>query len=171
MQISSSMGSYVQSYGQSQRPPQISAEARQELFTNADADGSGGLSKTEMQAFGESMKTAMDSASGVSRAKDGQGAPEMSDEMFAEIDTDGSGEVSTDELDAFEKNMQKKGPPPPPPAGSGASQIDSESTSLLDYLNSSDDEESTSTSISDLLKSVYSNFSTSEESSLLNYLS
>ncbi|MFD2166766.1 EF-hand domain-containing protein [Thalassotalea euphylliae] len=106
------------------RPPMApTQEQMQERFTNADVDGSGGLTIEEMAAS----------------------APEGADlsklqEKFAKLDTDGNGEVTTAEHQAaMEKRMEKM------EAMSGQQsfgQFNSQSNtldSLLESLSDSDD--------------------------------
>ncbi len=90
---SSSYSSYTQPSVR-QKPSEADMEVmKQELFGKADADSSGGLSKTELSDFlskgpnGDSMDT---------------------DVAFASFDSDGDGSVTQDEMDSGMKNMRSQ---------------------------------------------------------------
>jgi Ca2+-binding EF-hand superfamily protein len=81
----------------------------QSLFKKVDADGSGGIDKTEFQ-------TAVSGMTGKDAASD-----EL-DAMFAKLDTDGNGTVDDSEMMSALKEMGEQRrtmmpPPPPPPMG------------------------------------------------------
>ncbi len=89
---------------------------RTQVFSQSDADGSGGLSVDEFKSM-------------IEAAPDGKGPPGVEDpeSFFKTADADGDGELTQAELDsAFEARMQNfqstvsrfgDGPPPPPPGG------------------------------------------------------
>jgi len=90
---SSSYNSYTQSSVR-QKPSEADMEAmKQELFGKADADGSGGLSKTELSDF-------------LSKGPNGDSVD--TDAAFASFDSDGDGSVSQDEMDSGMKNMRSQ---------------------------------------------------------------
>ena len=63
-----------------------------ELFSSADADGSGGLNEEEFSSFNSSMQEA-----GMPPPPDGMGEAEV----FSAMDLDGDGEVSAAEMEAY----------------------------------------------------------------------
>ena len=68
----------------------------EELMSTMDADGSGAISKTELQAGFRSMGAAM---------------PDKElDQLFTEVDTDNSGEIDFDEFRAFVQSRRQADP-------------------------------------------------------------
>jgi Ca2+-binding EF-hand superfamily protein len=114
------------------------ANAREDLMTAADADGSGSLSYDEFA----SMKP--------SEVSDSQ-----SQALFKSADTNSDGSLSSDEVSAFEANRPQGGPQGgmammgPPPSSSSDDDDDDDSTvssllaKLIDSLNSTDNTDST----------------------------
>jgi len=83
-----------------------------DLFNKIDADGSGGISQSELQVFSEDME------------KKAGKSLEVGDSSFSTYDSNGDGILSTAELDSLlesnrpaqpEGSGQGMGPPPPPP--------------------------------------------------------
>lgn len=75
-----------------------------EFFKKADADGNGGISKTELA---EMLKNAPKPPGG----GDAQ-APDV-DEIFSQVDADGDGEISETENQAHMEEMARNGPKAP----------------------------------------------------------
>ena len=71
------------------------AADRAAAFAQADADGSGGLTRAEFQTFKQLMKATME------------------ERMFTRADADGNGEVTLSELQAARPPHGHCGPPPP----------------------------------------------------------
>lgn len=80
------------------------AEMRQRMFSNADANGDGKISKNEMTKVVANMP---------------QGGPSV-DDIFSKLDTDGDGSITQSEFAAREKaHGQPHGGPPPMMSGTG----------------------------------------------------
>jgi len=93
-----------------QRPDM--AEMRQKLFSTADTDGSGSLSKDELGTGMQAMRKQQPPPGGMGGGPGGPGGAggakgskeaKSVDDIFTEMDTDGSGEVSEEEMTAFDE--------------------------------------------------------------------
>lgn len=74
------------------------ADMQQKMFAKVDADGSGGIDKTELQTLVDKVAK-----------KTGVTSTSTPDELFSKVDTNGDGTVSSDELS---KGMKDIMPPP-----------------------------------------------------------
>ena len=74
------------------------ADMQQKMFAKVDADGSGGIDKTELQTLVDKVAK-----------KTGVTSTPSTDELFSKVDTNGDGTVSSDELS---KGMKDIMPPP-----------------------------------------------------------
>ena len=74
------------------------ADMQQKMFAKVDADGSGGIDKTELQTLVDKVAK-----------KTGVTSTSTTDELFSKVDTNGDGTVSSDELS---KSMKDIMPPP-----------------------------------------------------------
>lgn len=101
-----------------------------DFFKKADADGSGGISKTELA---EMLKNAPkpDGASSTD-------TPNV-DDIFAEVDTDGDGEISEAEDKAHMEEMAKNGPGKPEDLSGSSKAFDQFVEALKNSNLSSDD--------------------------------
>ncbi len=104
---------------------------RESMFTSADADSSGGLSKDEFSSMMDKLSAApgrhgphsappppppSEETSGSEDSATGATAETSRlDELFAAADTDGDGEVTLVEQEDALASMQGVGMPPPPP--------------------------------------------------------
>lgn len=103
---------------------------QQDFYKKADNDGSGGISRTELQTMAEKLKE----KSGTTL--------DASDEAFSDYDSDGDNTLSPDELNTVMQNsgfgpalgMQGGAPPVPPQQGMEAYSSSGSSTSSQDDL-------------------------------------
>lgn len=187
---SSSYSNYSNYSGQVRERPseEQMAAMKKAMYDKADADGSGGLSKTELTDF---------------LAKGPNGDSIDSESTFTSFDSDGDGSISEDEMDKgmqslrsqMESNMNKARfggeqgqgmgdmmSPPPPPPNKGLSDSDGSSSSSKNIMSSLDsdgdgtiDEEELTTGLSSTkvqemisayIKQMSSSYSTSSDSLL-----
>jgi hypothetical protein len=102
-----------QAQGQGFTPP---------AFEDIDTDGDGGISQTEMQAFGQS--------------KHADETTEKADALFSEMDKDGDGTVTAEEKTAFDESRGPGMAPPPggAPAEAASDGGDTDSAARLTAL-------------------------------------
>jgi len=114
---------------------------KEQLFAKVDADGNGGVDKSELQGLLDKVASKSDAAAG------------NAEDLFAGIDSDGDGSVSADELDQGVKSLMPPpsdtmafaqscgavdGPrPPPPPSGSSSDR--SSAATTTDPLDTNED--------------------------------
>lgn len=99
----------------------------EEMFSNSDTDGDGGINQTELQ----DLMTQMAGSTGSS--------VEVGDDTFAAYDTDEDGTLNQDEMDSF----MKENAPAPPSGGQmqqaisayGSATANDQLSSLMDLLN------------------------------------
>ncbi|ESQ88932.1 hypothetical protein ABAC460_14215 [Asticcacaulis sp. AC460] len=94
-----------QAQGQGFTPP---------AFEDIDTDGDGGISQTEMQAFGQTRHA--------------DETTEKADALFSEMDEDGDGTVTAQEKTAFDETRGPGKAPPPGSAPPEATASESDST-------------------------------------------
>ncbi|HEX2956494.1 MAG TPA: EF-hand domain-containing protein [Chitinispirillaceae bacterium] len=122
------------------KPPPGSPPSPDEMFSMADADGSGGIDETEF--------------ANITKNGDGNGP------QFSDLDTDSDGVINeTENAAAFEKMGPPKGPPPGPPP-SGDTQATAASMSASSVTNAS---LSKSNSFSDLLSALQETLNDDED--------
>lgn len=90
---SSSYGNYTQTSVRQRPSEEDMAAMKKELFGKADADGSGGLSKTELSDL-------------LSKGPNGDSID--TEQAFASFDADGDGNVTEDEMDAGMKSLHSQ---------------------------------------------------------------
>ncbi|MCB1987575.1 MAG: calcium-binding protein [Burkholderiaceae bacterium] len=124
---------FAQSRSSTDGTTSSTGQAGDDLFGNADSDGDGAVSKTELQALLEAMSGGTASQTGV-----------RSDDAFAALDTDGDGSLTQAEFDAGRPPEGSAPPPgamPPPPGGprgAGGAQ-DASATTTYDPLDTNED--------------------------------
>ena len=139
---------------------------RESMFTSADADSSGGLSKDEFSSMMDKLSAApgrhgphsappppppSEETSGSEDSATGATAETSRlDELFAAADTDGDGEVTLVEQEEALASMQGFGMPPPPPPFAG--------------LESDEEREALDSLLSDVSEKLSSTSSTSADS-------
>ena len=112
-----------------------SAQWRESIFTSADADSSGGLSKDEFSSMMDKLSAAPgrhgphsapppplpseETSGSEDSATDSTAETSRLDELFAAADADGDGEVTLVEQEEALASMQGFGMPPPPPPFAG----------------------------------------------------
>lgn len=118
-----------------------------DLFKKVDSDGSGDVSRSELQALSEKITTS---------------TLDVSDEAFAGYDSDGDGTLSEDELNAVLDSTRPPlgtegmAPPPPPPAQQATSA----------YADNSGEDEDTLASIISGLQSLLSQLQSGSSATL-----
>lgn len=154
-----------------------SGDSTDDLFGKIDTDGSGGISKTELQSFTDQVKQDQGSSS-----TNGPSA----DDMMSKLDSDSSGELSQSELQAGRSSGKAHGHdggmPAPPPGGMGGAGGTSQTSdsSSYDPLDTNKDgvvseaeraaSNSQATTLQDLFKSADSDSNDSLNGTELNKL-
>jgi|GEM_PF-4554784 len=157
----------IGSAGNSQMMMQMrqTQQQMQQLRQEADVDGSEGLNMEEFTSLRGQVSELTGRPSNV----------ENVEEVFATIDADGSGELSSDEMQSFhQQKMEGMGGKPPPPRGGpppgGMMSADMNSTLLLFQEVESDSETDETSVVDTLFSSEEETEETSSTSSILDAL-